>query len=161
MAHDPKAVANWFIERGIKEDNPLTHIEVQKLLYFSHSWMLAIHEAPLHHGAWEAWRYGPVLPEIYFNLNWHRGLPITDCIPAPDESFTDEELAIMEGVYRYRSLGPFTLVGISHALGDANEYLLQIHIKGLSPWSEYRTRWEGRGSACGTAGRDRTSSPIK
>ena len=51
MAHDPRAIANWFIEQGIKENNPLSHIEVQKLLYFSHGWMLGIHETPLHHGS--------------------------------------------------------------------------------------------------------------
>ena len=117
MAHDPKAVANWFISRGITEGRPLTHIEVQKLLYFSDGWMLGIHERPLNNGAWEAWRYGPVLPEVYFNLNHHQGQPITTTIPTLDETFTDEETAIMDAVYGYRSLGAFTLVGIAHARG--------------------------------------------
>ncbi len=78
--HDPKNAANWFIERGIKEERPLVHIEVQKLLYFSHGWMLGIHQRPLHYGVWEAWRYGPVLPEVYFNLNQYRE---TDYSPHP------------------------------------------------------------------------------
>ena len=117
MSHNPKTAANWFIERGVEEDDPLTHIEVQKLLYFAHGWTLGIHRRPLHHGVWEAWRYGPVLPEVYFNLNWYRGRPITDRINAPSEPFAEDEKSIMNAVYGYRSLGTFTLVGISHSRG--------------------------------------------
>ena len=117
MVHDPKAVANWFIGRGISEGSPLTHIEVQKLMYFSHGWMLGIHEQPLHHGVWEAWRYGPVLPEIYFKLNYNQGEPITSGIPVPPEEFTDEELSIMNVVYGYRRLGTSTLIGMAHSRG--------------------------------------------
>ena len=117
MVHDPRAAANEFINRGIAEGQPLTHIEVQKLLYFSHGWMLGIHGRPLHHGIWEAWRYGPVLPEVYFNLNHYSGQSITAPIPAPRELFTEEETSIMNVVYGYRPLGTFTLVGITHSLG--------------------------------------------
>jgi uncharacterized phage-associated protein len=117
MAHNPNAAANWFIERGLRDEKPLTHIEVQKLLYFAHGWMLGIHERSLVQGDWEAWRYGPVLPEVYFNLNYNRGRPITERIPTQHEDFLEDELDIMEVVYGYRSLGTFTLVGVSHSRG--------------------------------------------
>ena len=117
MAHDPRTAANELINRGIAQGQPLTHIEVQKLLYFWHGWMLGIHGRPLHNGLWEAWQYGPVLPEVYFNLNHHRGQPITAPIPARDEAFPEEETSIMDVVYGYRTLGTFTLVGISHSRG--------------------------------------------
>lgn len=117
MVHEPKVAANELIRRGIEEGKPLTHIEVQKLLYFSHGWMLGIHGRPLHHGIWEAWRYGPVLPEIYFNLNHYRGRRITALIPAWEDEFDADELLVMGIVYDYRALGPFTLVGIAHSRG--------------------------------------------
>ena len=104
---DPRAVANWFIERGINEEYPLTHIEVQKLLYFAHGWMLGIHGEPLVEGNWEAWRYVPVLRDVYFSLNYNRGRPITDPIPVRREDFSEDELGIMRVVYGYRSLGTF------------------------------------------------------
>ena len=80
---DPRAVANWFIERGINEEYPLTHIEVQKLLYFAHGWMLGIHGEPLVEGNWEAWRYGPVLRDVYFSLNYNRGRANHGSHPCP------------------------------------------------------------------------------
>ena len=106
MAHDPRTTANELINRGIAEEQPLTHIEVQKLLYFSHGWMLGIHGRPLHEGLWEAWKLGPVLPHIYYNLNYYRGEPITEPILARPEEFTDAEQGIINSVYaQYRPFG--------------------------------------------------------
>lgn len=131
MPHDPRTVANWFIQRGIAEGNPLTHIEVQKLLYFSHGWMLGIHGESLVSGDWEAWHYGPVLPEIYFRLNRYQGAPISELLlDASADEFSERERTILQGVYDYRLLGTFTLVDISH------------DPKG--PW--YRVRNNGKGS---------------
>lgn len=132
MIHDPKAAANEFINRGILNRYPLTHIEVQKLVYFAHGWMLAIHHRPLHQGTWEAWQYGPVLPEIYYNLRDYRGRPITVPIQARPELFADEEGAIIDVVYGYRSLGPFQLVGITHSPGG--------------PWDRV---WNAKGGSSG------------
>lgn len=113
MTHDPRAAANWFINRGIAADHPLLHPEIQTLLYFAHGWMLGLHGTPLHRAAWEAWRYGPVLPEIYFNLNVYQGQPIGTPIRVPEADFSQRELTILNGVYDYRSLGVVTLIGIT------------------------------------------------
>lgn len=129
MIHDPKTAANEFINRGIREGKPLIHIEAQTLLYFSHGWMLGIHGRPFHNGIWEAWRYGPVLPEVYFNLKRHRGKPIATPIKgAPAEPFAEEEKAVMDIVYGYRTLGAYTLAGISQSKEG--------------PW---RQAWHGKG----------------
>ena len=55
MAHNPDVAADWFIERGIHEKHPLTHIEVQKLLYSANGWMLGIHERPFIGGGAPYW----------------------------------------------------------------------------------------------------------
>ena len=118
MAHDPRAVANWLIGQGISDGHPLTHIAVQKLMYFAHGWMLSIHDAPLIDQEYEAWKYGPVVPSVYHNLKHHRGQPIRAAIPTqPTGDFTPEEEQVLKAVYQYRTLGVFKLVGISHARG--------------------------------------------
>ena len=103
------------IRRSIEDHKPLPHIDIQHLLYFWHGWMLAIHDEPLHYGQWEAWRYGPVLPEVYYQLNWGRGKPIDDLIHTPDVIFTEDEKNILETVYDYRRLGSFGLAGVTHS----------------------------------------------
>ena len=118
MPHDPRAAANELISRGIEENQPLTHIEVQKLLYFSHGWMLGIHGQPLHHSLWEAWQHGPVLPPIYYILNYYRGAQIKEKILAHPETFTEEEQSILQSVYdQYRPHGAFGMVDITHSPG--------------------------------------------
>jgi uncharacterized phage-associated protein len=38
---------------------------LNKILYFSHGWSLAVRDAPLVSLTFEAWDYGPVLPLLY------------------------------------------------------------------------------------------------
>lgn len=66
MAYSAIAVANAFIEkakaRGIKDLSPM---KLQKLVYFSHAWMLAIDGTPLIKDPVKAWRFGPVIDSVY------------------------------------------------------------------------------------------------
>lgn len=47
--------------RGI----PLTHVKLQKLLYFAHARHLVTTKRPMVAGYFEAWQYGPVHPTVY------------------------------------------------------------------------------------------------
>ena len=118
MLHDPKTAANELINRGIAEEEPLIHVEVQNLLYFCHGWMLGIHGQPLHEGLWEAWQYGPILPDVYYNLTYYDDGPITAPILAHPEEFTDAEKSIMDSVYtQYRPYREGGMVNIVHGKG--------------------------------------------
>lgn len=128
--HDPRAVANAFIQRSLDEDNPITPMEVQKLMFFAHGWMLGIHGKPLHYDEWEAWRYGPVLPVIYHNLSYFVADPVTDTIRFADpQDFDDAESTIINYIHReYRPIGAIRLSNLTHAKG--------------SPWEQTRKkRW--------------------
>lgn len=113
--HNPNAAANVLIRRGIEERKPLIHIEIQILLYFWHGWTLAIHDRPLHWGEWQAWQYGPVMPEVFYQLNYGKGRPIDDLILTQEEYFTEDEKDILDTVYDYRKLGSFTLTGCTQS----------------------------------------------
>jgi uncharacterized phage-associated protein len=64
-AYDPRVVANAIIDRAAQEGQPVTHIALQKLLYFAHGLFLLRHRKPLVSGYFEAWTYGPVHPAVY------------------------------------------------------------------------------------------------
>lgn len=113
-AREPETVANEYINRGIQEGNPLMHIEVQNLLYFSQGWMLAIYGRPMHQHEWRAYRYGPILTGLYDRLRKHKGKPITKPIQkAPEGEFDEAEKAMMAAVYEYRKLGTITMAGVT------------------------------------------------
>ena len=52
------AVANYLIERALNEDRDVTPLHINKLVYFCHAWMLAIHHRPLLKEPVEAWPRG-------------------------------------------------------------------------------------------------------
>ena len=68
MPYPAAAVANTFIALADKRGRELTHMQLQKLLYFAHGWHLGLEEGPLCEEHAQAWEYGPVFPSLYQDL---------------------------------------------------------------------------------------------
>ena len=102
----------------------LTDLQVHKLLYLMHMYHLGRVNRPLIAGeAFEAWKYGPVLPKIYsrtftFNSN-----------PIPHDIFYKNELIPKEDTEAYKSIRdvlsklinvePSHLFSLTHRSGGA------------------------------------------
>ena len=70
----------------LKHDRRFDLLQLIKLCYLSYGWYLAYHDDLLFREKIEAWRYGPVIPELYYALK-HIGKPLpTKCL----ESLVDE-----------------------------------------------------------------------
>ena len=65
-AHDGRAVANALITKGVEAGSPLTPLQIGKLSYIAHGWMLGLYGRCLFRQAVLAWLYGPVVRDIYF-----------------------------------------------------------------------------------------------
>ena len=119
MRHDPCHVANYFIERSIEEaEKPFTPLQVQKLVFFAHGWVLAFCHQPLLEREFEAWTYGPVMPAIYHNLSYYGGDPVTGPILARATPFEPQELNILAQVYDiYGKFNGLQLSAMSHTPG--------------------------------------------
>ena len=122
--HDSRQVANEFLRLAKEHGKPLTPLQVQKLVYYAHAWMLGLYGQPLIDTKFEAWRYGPVVPVIYFGLSHYRGDPIKldDSLPLhhDDENnpFTEEESDIIAQVYeRYARFSGLQLSAMTHGKG--------------------------------------------
>jgi uncharacterized phage-associated protein len=72
------AVANFFIEAALDDPDvePLTQMKLQKLVYISHGWHLARHGEPLIKEPVEAWRFGPVIRDLYSRAREYGSRPI-------------------------------------------------------------------------------------
>jgi uncharacterized phage-associated protein len=75
MAFSAQAVANEFID--IAGKGTLDPMKLQKLVYFAHGWHLAIEDAPLVRQHFEAWQFGPVIPDLYRALKDYGGGDVT------------------------------------------------------------------------------------
>lgn len=58
-------------------DWSVSNLELQKILYLAHMYHMAQHNgAPLINEAFEAWNYGPVVPEVYQHVKGFGSGPI-------------------------------------------------------------------------------------
>lgn len=59
-------IANWFLVTIDREaGETLSHLKLQKLVYYAQVWSLALFDKPLFDEDFEAWTYGPALPSLY------------------------------------------------------------------------------------------------
>lgn len=58
-------IASYFIERANQTKSTINNLKLQKLVYYSQAWHLAIHGIPLFKEDFQAWVHGPVVPELY------------------------------------------------------------------------------------------------
>ncbi|MYZ70816.1 DUF4065 domain-containing protein [Lactobacillus salivarius] len=68
----PIAVANFIIDVAKKEENPVTNLKFQKILFFLQGYCLNKYNRTLFDGKFAKWQYGPVEEEIYqiFKSQW-------------------------------------------------------------------------------------------
>lgn len=71
------AVANYFIDLATRSGSPPTHMKIQKLLFFAHGWHLALTDQPLLDEIIQAWKWGPVVPNVYQEFKTAGRSPIT------------------------------------------------------------------------------------
>lgn len=96
-------VANYILE--ISKEDPedgeyelISHMKLQKLVYYCQGFHLALCDKPLFHDPIEAWTHGPVCPTLYHNLKYLGSLPVT-VIASCASSLTDTEKEIVRLVY--------------------------------------------------------------
>ena len=58
-------IADGILRIAKSEGYALTPMQLTKLAYIAHGWHLAFYDTPLFSERIEAWRYGPVMPDLY------------------------------------------------------------------------------------------------
>jgi len=113
MSYNVIQVANWLIEKSNNTDNGdlMTNLKLQKLLYYLQGYYLAVFDKPLFDDEIEAWQYGPVVPDVYYEFNafGKNALQPTDSGTA---QFTNEEEELLNEVFEVYN--EFSAVGLMH-----------------------------------------------
>lgn len=82
MTYELNTVANAFIRKARESGrNDVTPMKLLKLVYIAHGWSLGINNRPLFLEEVEAWKYGPVIPELYDAVKGYRNRPIDHELP--------------------------------------------------------------------------------
>lgn len=132
MTRDAIEIADHFIARS---GNTKTHLQVQKMTYFAHGFMLGVYGIPLIHDKVEAWDWGPVIPSLWKRFRRYGSDIILAKPRPPREPFTDREQEILDAVWNY--YGKFCgyyLSSIAHDDGSGRE----------TPWARCHVRGKNR-----------------
>lgn len=128
MTINVHSVADYFLSIVDKDSgSSITHLKLQKLVYYAQAWNLVFTGEPMFDEEIEAWIHGPVCPELYrrFSGSGYRNLEKPDNVPT---GFNKEQLETLEAVWE--SYGQYD-----------GKYLEQLTHQEL-PWIKAREGYE-------------------
>lgn len=114
-------VAEYIIYETQKRKNPVTNTKLQKLLYFVQGSYLAKHNKKAFEDNIIAWKYGPVVKDIYYKYSLYGAEPIIII-----EEF-DSKISVM--------LSEIINIVLEAFLNISQTDLIEETIKRGSPWS--------------------------
>ena len=126
MSYQVGKIVNFFLRLGRENEVDISPLKLQKLLYFSHGWYLALHRSggPLLDEDIEAWKYGPVVVSVYQEFKHYRNSPIDRYVdnmqhfPSLSEEEANEIGPLLEKVWEvYGSVSAFKLSEVTHLPG--------------------------------------------
>ncbi len=125
-------VAACIVNLAISNDNPVSNLQLQKILYFAQRDYIRKHDNDiLFTDPFEAWQYGPVVPSVYRTYSIFGGSPIFKAAEyrdfnifigkrEPIQNIDGDELASISETYRkWGSLPAWRLVESAHKPGGA------------------------------------------
>ena len=115
--YDALKIANRFISRAQRDDKILTVMMILKLCYIAHGWHLESREMPLFWNRIEAWRFGPVIRDVYLAFR-SQGLEVANPAPVAEEEIDADAGEFLEEIYQiYGDLPAFWLSKLMHIPG--------------------------------------------
>mgnify|MGYP001066953874 CR=1 FL=1 len=122
-------VAKYIVDKCTSDKQPISNLQLQKILYFLQKKYLVDEKRILFSDEIQAWQFGPVVPEVYYQYCGFGSMAITMNYNI-DIDYADQQKidAIVE---EKRGKDPWDLVQETHAQGKA--------------WAEvYRDGWGNR-----------------
>ncbi|RRD41629.1 DUF4065 domain-containing protein [Comamonadaceae bacterium OH3737_COT-264] len=118
--YDVLTVADAILKIAAQQGKTLTPMQLVKLTYIAHGWSLGLRGRDLFRNRIEAWRYGPVIPDLYHATKVYGRSPIPINalgnideirVSPEDKQFLEEVLA------KYGHLSGISLSYITHQAG--------------------------------------------
>ena len=107
-------VANYIIEKSVENQNPVSNLKLQKLLYYSQAAKLVEGNGESLFGEnISAWRYGPVVESTYHRFKTNVNSPIFE--KSTNDSLSEEDQKIINRVVNsYKKYKPLDMVRKTH-----------------------------------------------
>lgn len=115
---DARVVSNKFVELAENANDTLTPMQILKLVYIAHGYHLGIFGTPLIDNRIEAWKFGPVIPDLYHSIKHFRDKPVKAAIHEGIDPLGKNESVFVREVYEaYKGIDGITLSNLTHKAG--------------------------------------------
>ncbi|EGQ8476337.1 DUF4065 domain-containing protein [Vibrio cholerae] len=134
VMHNALDVAYKILQLAKEKGITLSNLQLQKLVYIAHGYMLGWKSKPLVSDDIQAWKYGPVIHSIYgqFKEYGSNKIPVDGIENVSiSEEFTEDEITCMKGIldlYAHRTA----------------ESLITITHQENTPWDEIWNKQNGK-----------------
>ena len=113
---DSRVIANRFLELAEAKGDTLTPMQLLKLVYIAHGWMLGLYGRPLIRDDVQAWQYGPVIPRLYSSIRQFRSNPVVGPVANVREDLDVSEESIIRQTFEgYGDMSGPALSRMTHA----------------------------------------------
>ena len=121
MPHSAISVAKYLLDRANDQGRSISPMKLIKLVYMAHGWSLGLYGTPLIQEPVEAWKYGPVIRELYHKVKDYRSSPIPPGAfgsQRSDDEFSEIEKTVMDQTLEiYGKWSAIELSQLTHAEG--------------------------------------------
>lgn len=116
MASKAMSVAAYFIGAVNRDEGDvMTHLRLQKLLYYAQGFSLAILDRPLFEDEIQAWKHGPVVPSVYQAFQGIGYNPIEPSSTLSWDDLDDDEIELLGDVWAvYGRFSATSLADMTH-----------------------------------------------
>lgn len=133
--YDVLTVADAILKIAKRRGMELTPMQLVKLTYIAHGWSLAVLGRPLFNNHVEAWRYGPVIPDLYHATKSYGRSPIPFAVigDSPIGVSQQEQQFLGEVLDRYASFDGIALSYLTHKDGTPWQQVYQPSMNYIIP----------------------------
>lgn len=118
MAYTAQQVAHYIISKCMRDKRPITNLNLHKILYFVQVASIQAGRGAAFDDDMEAWQYGPIVRNVYYEFGRYGGMPITDTFN--NFQIADEDRVFFDPIIEKRSAQKsWDLVKESHRDGCA------------------------------------------
>lgn len=112
-------LAKYIITKCTEDGCPISNLQLQKILYYIQKDFLHRTERPAFGDVIEAWKFGPVVPAVYYRFGGFGAMPIDMIYSQIVEPTGTEKECIDRIIEEKRALSPWALVNDTHKAGGA------------------------------------------
>lgn len=110
--YDALTVAKYIVTKCVQDGCPISNLQLQKILYFVQVDSLKWNKEPAFYDDIEAWKFGPVVPDVYYHFCGSGALPILDTYELNDEFVQNSQMNKV--IEEKRKMNPWDLVEEAH-----------------------------------------------